>query len=366
MISFHVEHARDMGPQFTRNPHRMVGQDGAYSIPFGTDKTLWFFGDTLIGNRPGGESLWFPGGKPLPPTDMAGHSGIDRLLTNTGLLLRQTNGAKGLAEFQYITDKNGDLRQLVPRLKDEDFDTIRVWCQHGIAIEGLVYLSYINVRMLAEGPLAVNFEILGSGMAEGRVGEWDFERLEHNGDTLWWGSDVPRFGSAMVNSHDGEHVYLYGVRPAPDGAQLCYLARVRSSDIADYEAFEYLCDSSPRWSRSVADAVPVFSGVPNELSVAWNPWLGCWLAVHSLDLSGQIVARTAPDPWGPWSEPTLLWQCRQGKLDYTPPYAPQIYAGKEHPELAGENGRILYLTYIEFEEYYPHLIEVSLSRGKRS
>jgi hypothetical protein len=37
-----------------------------------------------------------------------------------------------------------------------------------------------------------------------------------------------------------------------------------------------------------------------------------------------------------------------------------IYAGKEHPELSADGGRRIYLTYIEFEEYFPHLIEVTL------
>jgi hypothetical protein len=45
-----------------------------------------------------------------------------------------------------------------------------------------------------------------------------------------------------------------------------------------------------------------------------------------------------------------------------PPFGtpPLIYAGKEHPELAEEDGRIVYITYVEFEEYYPHLLEVKL------
>jgi hypothetical protein len=39
-----------------------------------------------------------------------------------------------------------------------------------------------------------------------------------------------------------------------------------------------------------------------------------------------------------------------------------IYAGKEHVELAKDNGRTIYMTYIEFEEYFPHLIEITLDR----
>ncbi len=359
MKRFRVESARDLGPQFTRNRHRMVGQDGAYSIPLRDGEALWYFGDTLFGERRPGESLWFPGGKPLPPADMAGHSGVDRLLTNTGLVLRQSDGAGGLTDFEYIAGADGEPKQLVARLAGEDFDTLRVWCQHGIALDGRVWLSYINVRMKADGPMPVNFDILGSGLAVGSESDWEFERLEHEGETLWWGSDAPRFGSAIVRSEDDGLVYFYGVRAAEDGAQLCHLARVEADSLGDLNAYEYFSGSG--WSPRAGDATAVFSGVPNEMSVSWNEWLGCWLAVHSLDLSGRIVARTAPNPWGPWSEPTTLWQCRQGKLDYVPPYAPLLYAGKDHPELAGDGGRVLYLTYIEFEEYFPHLVEVTLA-----
>ena len=34
-----VESARDLGPMFRNNPHRMIGQDGAFSIPLEPGKT---------------------------------------------------------------------------------------------------------------------------------------------------------------------------------------------------------------------------------------------------------------------------------------------------------------------------------------
>ena len=74
--------------------------------------------------------------------------------------------------------------------------------------------------------------------------------------------------------------------------------------------------------------------MPSELSVSFNRHLNAYLAVHSLDLSGKIVGRTAPDPWGPFGEPVELWQAKADapkELDYMT----LIYAGKEHPELAG-------------------------------
>ena len=108
----------------------------------------------------------------------------------------------------------------------------------------------------------------------------------------------------------------------------------------------------------MAEAVPLFDGIPNEMSVSFNAHLGCYLAVHSLTMTDQIVGRTAPTPWGPWSAPTVLWTVKVENP--TPRYPTLIYAGKEHPELDEDGGRVLYLTYIEFEEYYPHLVEVTL------
>lgn len=354
-----VHSARDLGAQFVTNPHRMVGQDGAYSIPLAHGEALWFFGDTLIGSRVPHESLWYPGGQQLGPGDMTGNGSIELMLNNTGLILRQNDGRNGLTNYSYILDGHGQLKQLVPRLPREHRDEIRVWCLHGCCIGRNVYLYYLNVRMLSEGPMPVNFELVGSGLAKAVRGEWDFQSIEHDGDTMWWKVGLPHFGSAVLMGNDG-YVYAYGVKKDPAGVQQCCLARVTAESICDYDAYEYLCSPEPRWCSMPDEAQPIMTGMPNEMSVSWNAHLGSYLAVHSLDLTGSIVARTAPQPWGPWSDPVELWKVTPPQIDYTIPYPPLIYAGKEHPELAAHFGRTLYLTYIEFEEYFPHLIEVTL------
>jgi hypothetical protein len=42
-----------------------------------------------------------------------------------------------------------------------------------------------------------------------------------------------------------------------------------------------------------------------EHSVTWNEPLGVWLLLYTCG-GLQVEARTAPDPWGPWSAPTVL------------------------------------------------------------
>ena len=73
-----IKSVRDLGIQFKVNPHEMIGQDGAYSIPL-ENEVLWYFGDTLIGFRKDGESIWYPDGKAVGPKDMSGRGTIKRI-----------------------------------------------------------------------------------------------------------------------------------------------------------------------------------------------------------------------------------------------------------------------------------------------
>lgn len=355
-----VESARDLGRLFVDNPYRMIGQDGAFSIPLG-DRTLWFFGDTLVGARPARESVWFPGGLSVGPDDMSGRNGIDRMLNNIALLVPAGEGPDVLKRFEYLLDHTGGLRTLLPLEGDEHPDRDRIWCQHGLLLGDRLYLSFIKVRMTEQPtpPLPVGFEIVGSGLAVGSTQDWRFRRVVRKGSTILFGADDPHFTVAFLSDTCADRVYMYGAVQRR-GVYQCFLARSQPSRLEDVEAYEYLASSDGRWSPTVADAIPIFDGMPSELSVSYNAHVGAYLAVHSLELTGKIVARTAPRPWGPWSEPVELWQVREPRRDYAIPYPTLIYAGKEHPELAADGGRRIYLTYIEFEEYFPHLVEITL------
>lgn len=380
MTPLRVKSASDLGPQFADNPHRMVGQDGAFSIPLSDGTSLWYFGDTVVGKRTPGDSLWYEGSVPIGGLDMSGKRGVEYMPNNCGLILRDRTGADGLRDFEYILAPDGRLKTLLPLEGTEHPDRDRIWCQHGIELDGKLILSFIKVITFEEArwPFPVGFEIVGSGLAvetkRGRkpfsgnaekrfasplsdASGWEFSRVTRDGDSVLWKADEPHFGVAFLLPHvpDG-FVYVYG-SVARDRNQFCHVARVLREKIAAPNAYEYF--DGTRWNRSVAFAAPVLDGMPSEISISWNAHLGRYLAVHSALLSGEIVAKTSPTPWGPWSGPTLLWHAKP-QYKVPAPYIPLLYAGKEHPCLAEENGRVIYLTYIEFEEYYPHLIRVEL------
>ena len=355
MKTMKVIKTKDLGVLFKDNHHKMVGQDGAYSIS--TNKgLLFYFGDTIIGKRIEGESLWYPGGIPVGHRDMSGLGGTEKMLNNTGLIVTNDDASKGIIDFNYVLDNNGEIKTLLPLLDGEDSDWIRVWCLHGVEINNKLYLFFVKVKTKDEGIFPVNFDIIGSGMAVGDTDTWEFKRIYHNNTDILWREDEPHFAAVALKEND--YLYLYGVVQDNKGIQNCYLARVLQNKIEDLTDYEYYTGNE-NWSKEIDKATPVFSSMPNELSVSYNKFLKKYLAVHSLDLTGKIVARTSDTPWGPWSDYVELYQVDM-KRTMDLPYPQLIYAGKEHPYFSREDGKILYITFIEFEEYYPHLIEVTL------
>lgn len=350
-----VASARDLGPQFVDNPHRMTGQDGAYSIPLKDGRVFWYFGDTLIGERPPG-SLRDVFARLAEIGQPQGHAPFERLPTNTGLVLPAQSGSGGLTGFEHLTDEAGEIRQLVPPGPGDRDEWDRMWCMHGVALDDALYLSYMHIRMLdgQGGPFDLGFEIIGTGLARGDAESWQFERIESGGDAIWWPYPQPQFSAAILPA-DG-WLYLYGVT-GHDGTQRVFLARVRPDDIEHLDRYSYLSGPEPAWSPDVADAISLFEGPPNELSVSFNEYLGGYLAVHSHGTGGEQVGRTAPTPWGPWSEPTTLWTVAP---EANKKYPVAAYAGKEHPSLSEDGGRVIFFTYVEAEEYFPHLIQVEL------
>ena len=72
--------------------------------------------------------------------------------------------------------------------------------------------------------------------------------------------------------------------------------------------------------------------------VTWVEALGKFVAVgNDVFLSPKIVARAAPQPWGPWSEPVTLYSCPEagwGKGVF-------CYAGKAHATLSAGNELVI-------------------------
>ncbi len=328
-----------MGPLFQPNAHNITGQDGATSIPLPAGGALWLFGDTIEGEF----------------RSIRGLSLADKL-SNTAAVVPAQRARQGLTPFNFLTTTDSQRpREVIPFHSDESRAKERLWPMHGTCVGEHIFVFYHRISLLPGVDVFENFKLEGMGLARARIGEWRFERLSSPaGLREFWTGDQPTFGVFVTPNEN--FLYVWGSLMTG-----MFLARTSPASISDSSSYEYLVSAPTldepqhhvRWSRRFAPSAPLFDSVPNEMSAVYNRYLRCYVALHTYLRDHQIVIRTAPQITGPWSGPTVI---------YEPPKltdADLIYAAKEHPELAEDNGRIIYFTYVNSSTYQPQLVEVT-------
>ena len=162
----------------------------------------------------------------------------------------------------------------------------------------------------------------------------------------WSAAEAQNVSYTVAGVQDTHYWYLYGYGDHDVKPPTTFSAPTVSTDVPRRERRAFLL-RLPRlphpfahapefwdgrdWSPEVSAAQPLFSGFQSEASVAYDSSLKRYVMVYTAnDFSGQIKARLAPRPEGPWSEPHHV---------YTPPEHGQgqafCYAGKHYPHLQG-------------------------------
>jgi hypothetical protein len=335
-----VASVRNLDSQFLENNVGITGADGATSTVLPSGESLWMFGDTVEG----------------PFKSIRGLD-LTSLRSNTGAIVPRQDASPGIKSFRFLADERGKRpRQIIPFAADDDPARHRLWAIHGAAVGQHVFLFYHRITLLDGVDVFINFQLDGMGIARADVSDLRFTRLTApDGTYLFWKGEAPTFGVFVTRAD--EYVYLWGSL-----ATGMHLARTRENSMGDLASYEYLVEAPsiknpsklPRWSKQFQPTAMLFDSVPNEMSAAYNPHLRKFIAFHSLHRENKIVLRTADQLTGPWSAPVLVY--RPEKIDD----ADLIYAAKEHPELVRENGRVLYVTFVNSATYVPQLIEVTL------
>jgi hypothetical protein len=128
----------------------------------------------------------------------------------------------------------------------------------------------------------------------------------------------------MANGTDG-YVYIWGTEGgANDDLSPVYLARILASNIATGQGLAYWdgvsfgATPASSWGATQANAMPLFTDSPDpcasQLGIQDNPYLDEWIMLYRCQerdppagLPNGIYMRTAPNPWGPWSSPTTIF-----------------------------------------------------------
>jgi hypothetical protein len=122
-----------------------------------------------------------------------------------------------------------------------------------------------------------------------------------------------------VNLHDwpgfpqaeGEGLVLFG--SGSYRASDVRLAFQPANAIEDVSSLKYFTGldtaGNPQWSASEFEAIALFDqACVGELSVGWNKFIRRWVMLYNCESPRGINYRTARQPWGPWSQPQVLFE----------------------------------------------------------
>lgn len=190
---------------------------------------------------------------------------------------------------------------------------------------GLVFYLKLEVN-----PGLLNYAFIGTGIARVPPASTAAQR---DPDLLFRVPEPTFDHAAVLDSqlyvfgaiHDGTPDQPFGVGRAP-------LARAR-------ERAAYVFWDGSAWVSDARRTARVLTGIPGGVSVSYNEYLGQYLAVHSLVLSSVVVMHVADRPEGPWGPAVPAFTglpVAAGSFSY---------AGREHPHLASQGGRTVFVTY---------------------
>jgi hypothetical protein len=278
----------EMNALFTRT-EGWIGADGAYSVPLKPDRILWLFSDTWVGRVQDGKR-------------------VDATIVNNSAAIQEGLGAKAAIRFAIRRGADGKAEALIAPADGNGW----FWLQAGLVIDEhmIVFLPQIEK---AGDPGAFGFRQVGQCV--GRVANpnddptsWRIEqhKLPH---TIFSPERLLSFGTALIEK-DG-YLYIYGTdedRKTAGINRYLIVARVPSAQVLDFTAWEFYHDGA--WQPDFRKSSRLVPGMASECSVTYLPDRQRYVLIYTEGgLSERILARSSPQPWGPWSEPVTVYQC---------------------------------------------------------
>jgi hypothetical protein len=148
----------------------------------------------------------------------------------------------------------------------------------------------------------------------------------------------PGFVFGQVALKQGADLYLYGCRGTIFVVVECAVARAPLAQANKRTAYRVW--DGAQWNDDFSKAQPVLTSGQYSTSIAWNEYLGKFIAVYNEYQSNRIVWRTAPRPEGPWSNPMLLFESQKPSDEKQ-----NNFDAVEQPVFATNGGRTIVVSY---------------------
>ena len=259
--------------------------------------------------------------------------------SNTLARSTDRNPSDGMSFDNFVTDRPGHAKELVPSLKHEGVEMTKI-PTGGINIDGRNYMAYMSVRKFTEpGHWITGY----SGVAYSDDGgqTWQDVPATHRPNTPALDNTFQMIAYAQ---RDG-YVYAFGTPNGRFGA--AHVARVPDDLLLDNSAYEYWTGTG--WQRGgSAIAAPIVPGPVGELSVRFDKTLNSWEMTYLDEARKAIVLRLAPEPTGPWSEEIPIATATE---------YPDLYGGFLNPD---SDGTDLYFTMTQYKTYNVMMMHAKL------
>ena len=316
-----AEWRAEEAPQYDRlfqQKNGWIGADGDFTVSLKNGLTLWLFSDTFIGEVRDGRRI---------------HA---TMINNSAAWQHGIDPTHSRVEFFYGKSTDGKPTSLVtPPDKKGWF-----WLFDGVMARGRLCLFLLQFER-TDDQSGFGFRQIGTWLGEVSTPlapptQWHityrripFAQSGPNGSRL--------FGSATLSQNG--FVYVYGTDERKGSGRRMILARAPEGKLGDFSTWRFRTGSA--WSPKVEEAEHLCGGIATEYSVSWLRTLRRYVLICTANgLSEKIIARTAPEPWGPWSPAKVVYLCPESKL------GKQVfcYSAKAHPMLATAPDELI-LTY---------------------
>ena len=319
----------------------IVGMDGGFTVSIG-GVVYWDFGDTVLSNG------WIMPNSIAWSTDTDASDCIE-------LTPKQLNGSAAPLMVQPFSEK------------------LTVWPM-SMEQTGPTTVHFFYASVVPDP--AAGWRVKGVG-----IGSFDTTTLTATpalGGKLLWQDGTFQPSRTLA---DGEYTYVLLDAYRSPWKTATILARVRTQSIEDPSAYEYWDAGAPgetgrwvaglwnaatgSWDSAVNDLAPLWEqpGLHNGVDIAYNQFLGKWLAVYTTNFMTSVHARAADSLTGPWGEyDTMLVNC----ANFHPaPSAAQMgfmcYSGTQHEPFTRDGGRTIYVSYSHSKSYQVYLHEIRLA-----
>ena len=331
--------------QLFQRTNGWVGADAIYSIPISAERTLWFFGDTFVGRVADGRRT-------------------NVTMINNSVGGQTGRGATAGVEFFYQRKADGKAAAWLEPAAGGGW----LWPFGGGFEDGQAWLFLWQMEKTAGGG-AFAFRNVAVWLARienplAAPAAWRISQVKIPFTELA-GERRRLFGSAVLRA-DGWN-YIYGIEEPVKGigaARRMLVARAPTGKVDAFAAWRFW--NGEEWVADFGQVRGVVGGMGSEYSVNYVASLRRYVAVTTENgLSDKIVARAAEQPWGPWSEARVIYECPEVALTRRV----FCYAGKAHALLDGDgellvshafNSHDFWEVVRDARLYWPRFVRVRL------